>query len=152
MGIPKAIAAGILSMIAGMSIVGRVGIGFISDRIGNRLSMCSCLTVVTLGLIGFMFAREVLVFYIIVFFFGLASGGLVPLTSTTAAQLFGLHSLGIILGSIMLGGVLGGSLGAFLGGLIFDITGEYALILLIAVLLCALSVCFSLTLFQERKL
>ena len=149
MGIPETIAAGILATISGMSIAGRVGIGFLSDKIGNRLSMCSCLTVATLGLVGFVFAREVLVFYAIVFFFGMAYGGILPLVSTTAAQLFDIRSLGVINGSITFGGILGGSLGAFLGGLIFDMTGNYMPILLIAVVLCALSICLSLILFTR---
>lgn len=151
MGIAQTIAAGILSLIAGTSVIGRVGIGFVSDKIGNQLCISSCLTIATLGLIGLMFAREIWTFYITISFLGIAYGGIVTLQTTRAAQLFGLHSLGVINGSILFGGVLGGSLGAFLGGLIFDMTESYMLILLIGVVFCVLSVCLNLALFKRRN-
>ena len=41
------------------------------------------------------------------------------------AELFGLRSHGVILGSVIFGGAMGGAIGSVVVGHIFDITGSY---------------------------
>jgi MFS family permease len=64
-------------------------------------------------------------FYIFAMVFGLAYGSVVTQLPLVAGDLFGLHSLGAIVGLEMLGTSLGGAIGPALGGYVFDVTNSY---------------------------
>jgi MFS family permease len=124
--------------------------GFIADRIGIRLGLSACLSLATLALIWLLFAREIWMFYVFAIIFGLAYGGYVPSETLVPAELFGLGSLGTIIGATSLFIMAGIVLGVPLAGVIFDISGSYSLAFLICVILCALSVLFSLILWRYK--
>jgi MFS family permease len=149
-GISAMVAASVLSIIAGVSIIGRLSMGFISDRIGSKLAMSVCLTIIALILIWLMFAREVWMFYLFAAVFGFAYGGMVPLQTIVPAELFGLRFLGIIMGSTFLMGTVGGALGAPLAGTIFDVTRSYSLAFLICVMLGVVAIILSLVLLRYK--
>jgi sugar phosphate permease len=149
-GIPPATAAGILSFIAGAGIVGRLAFGFISDRIGGKRVLTICLSLLTTALILLLFAREIWMFYVFAIIFGLANGGFTTLIPVVTAELFGLISLGTIIGGVGIFGRLGEALGAPLSGSIFDITGNYRLAFLISIGICALAVIISLVLLKYK--
>ena len=132
-GIPEVGAASILSTIAAVGIVGRLVIGFLSDRLGGRLILTICLAVITLALIWLLFAEEIWMLYIFAGILGLANGGFVTLLPVVSAELFGLVSLGVIIGALGVFMTLGEAIGAPLSGAIFDITGSYRLAFLICV-------------------
>ncbi len=144
------IAASILSFIAGISIIGRLGIGFISDRIGSRLAITACLSLITVALIWLLFVGEIWMFYVFAVVFGLAYGGFVSLLTVVAAELFGLKSLGTMLGGLFFVGLIGGAIGAPLSGSIFDITGSYRIAFLICVVICTVAVILSLVLLRYK--
>ena len=76
-------------------------------------------------------------FYLFTILYGIAHGAFFTLVSPMVAELFGLRSLGAVLGSVMFVGTFGGAISPFLAGRIFDTTGSYQ----IAFLLClALSI------------
>jgi MFS family permease len=149
-GIPTIIAASIVSIAAGVSIIARLGIGFISDRVGGTLALSACVSLVTLALIWLLFAREIWMFYVFAVVFGLSYGGLITLLPVVAAELFGLVSLGIILGGLTFVGTIGEALGAPLSGTIFDTTGSYRLAFIIAIVICAVAVILSLILLKYK--
>jgi len=149
-GISATVAAGILSIIAGGSVIGRLSMGFIYDRIGSRKALSACLTLVALALIWLLFAKEIWGLYIFAGVFGLAYGGIVLLETALTGELFGLKSLGMILGGVILFGTVGGALGAPLAGSIFDATGSYSLALLICVILVVLAIILSLILLKTK--
>jgi len=149
-GISATIAASILSIIAGISIIGRLSIGFISDRLGTRRALVACLATVTLTVIWLIFSREAWMFYLFALPFGIAYGGVVPLQNLIPAELFGLKSLGIMLGSIFFFGTLGGAVGPPLAGYIFDVTGSYNSAFLICIVLCILAISLSLLLLRSK--
>jgi sugar phosphate permease len=138
-GIPPVTAAGILSFIAGAGIIGRLILGFISDRIGGKRVLTVCL-----------FAREIWMFYVFAVIFGLANGGFTTLIPVVSAELFGLISLGAIIGGVGIFGRLGEALGAPLSGSIFDITASYRLAFLICIGICALAIILSLVLMKYK--
>jgi len=149
-GISATVAAGILSIIAGGSVIGRLSIAFISDRIGGRLTLSACLILVALALIWLLFAKEIWGLYIFAGVFGLAYGGIVLLETALTGELFGIKSLGMILGGVILFVTVGGALGAPLAGSIFDATGSYSLALLICVILVVLAIILSLILLKTK--
>ncbi len=64
---------------------------------------------------------------------GLLWLGTVPLTSAVVAQIFGVKYLSMLSGFVFLSHQLGSFLGAWLGGYVFDKTGSYQLVWLIAI-------------------
>jgi MFS family permease len=149
-GIPEVQAASILSTVAAVSIVGRLVVGFLSDRIGGRLILTICLSLITLALIWLLFANELWMFYIFAAILGLANGGFTTLLPIISTELFGLVSLGVIIGTLGVFMTLGQAIGAPLSGAIFDITGSYRLAFIIAIGVCAVSVIISLVLLGNK--
>ncbi len=148
--IPAIVAASTLSIIGGSSIISRLSIGPISDRIGSRKVLSACLVLATLALIWLIFSKEIWGFYIFAVVFGLAYGGVVPLETLITGELFGIGSLGIILASLGLFPALGGAIGAPLAGSIFDVTGSYRLAFLICVGFSVLAIILSLILLRSK--
>ena len=149
-GILPIIAASVTSVIAGISAIGRLSMGFISDKIGSRLVLIACFALATLALLWLLFAKEIWMLYIFAVIFGLAYGGIVVLETVISAELFGLSSLGTILGGLMLFTTVGIALGPPLAGAIFDVTGSYSLAFLISVIISALAVILSLILLKAK--
>jgi len=149
-GILAIIAASITSIILGGTVIGRLSLGFISDRIGGRLGLITCLTLGALALIWLLFVKEIWMLYVFAVVFGFAYGGIVPVQTVITVELFGLRSLGIILGGLMFFITVGMALGPPLAGAIFDVTGSYTLAFLICAVICVLAVILSLILLKAK--
>lgn len=143
-------AASIVSIIAASTIVGNLSMGFISDKTGGKPAFIACFILTMMALVWLLFTREIWMFYFFAVLFGLGVGGTNPLVTVVAAELFGLKSLGVIIGSAMLIGTIGGALGATLTGSIFDLSGSYILAFSICLVLSALAVIFSLILLRYK--
>jgi sugar phosphate permease len=124
-GISDMSAAGILSFMIGVSLLGRVSVGLVSDRLGSRRALGLCLLLVMLALWWLLFAQEIWAFLIWAIAFGLADGGKVTSETLVPLDLFGAKSLGVILGVLMFCGTIGGAVGPPLAGYIFDMTSSY---------------------------
>lgn len=74
-------------------------------------------------------------FYLFAILEGVAHGAFYTLISPLLAQLFGLRSLGSILGVVIFVGTIGGAIGPVLAGRIFDVTGSYQLFFMICLVL-----------------
>lgn len=136
-GFSPASAAGVMAIIGGTSIVGRIVVGFAADRIGNRPAMIICLSVLSLTLFWLATVSEAWAIYLFAVIFGLAYGGLVPLNSPMVAELFGLRSHGVILGIITTSATMGGAAGPVVAGYIFDIRESYQLAFVISGIVAA---------------
>ena len=150
-GFSEVAAAGTLSIVAGMSLIGRLSMGFISDRMGSRLALSACLFLGALALLWLLFAQELWMFYVFAVVFGYAFGSVAPLETIVPIELFGLSSLGVILATLMLFTMSGAGLGAMVAGSIFDATGSYSLAFLICVVLGMLALILSLTLLKAKS-
>ena len=125
LGISPIIAANIIAVIGGINAAGRIIIGYTCDRIGNRLSLIISFILMAVALVWVMAAKEVWMFYLFAVVFGFGYGGLAALESLVPAELFGLRSLGTIVGVVMFSFTIGGAIGPVLAGRIFDMTGGY---------------------------
>ena len=125
MGISAANAARLLATIGITSIFARVIIGGASDRLGVKPALLLGLVVLALSLLWMQIAGTLWLLYVFSILFGIAYGGVISLQALAAGALFGLRSLGIILGSIAFIYTLGGAVGATLSGYIFDVAGSY---------------------------
>ncbi len=132
MAIPPTQAAGILSMAAGVSIPGRVLIGGVADRIGNKPALLVCLILSTTAFILLLVAWDLWMLYLFAFFYGFSLWVTGAITSPLLADMFGLKSHATIFSFTALFSAAGSGIGPVIVGFIFDITGSYRL----AFLLC----------------
>ncbi len=66
-------------------------------------------------------------FYLFAVAFGFFFGGFDASTTAMIGDVFGLRSIGIIMGTLSAGFALGAAMGPLLGGLIYDIGNNYAI-------------------------
>ncbi len=123
--ISAASAANILAIIGGVSSAGRIIMGSAGDRIGNKLAITVCFILMSATLLWLLVTKELWMFYLFAVVFGFAYGGWAALISLMVAELFGLSSLGVILGAVNFGLTIGEAIGPALAGRIFDITSSY---------------------------
>jgi MFS family permease len=125
LGISAAIAASVLSVIGGSSILGRIVMGTLADRMGGRPPFIIAFIIMSCALFWLLVAKELWMLYLFALMFGFPYGAMIALQSPMVAELFGLSSHGIILGVAAFGFTVGGSVGPVLAGRIFDIIGSY---------------------------
>lgn len=128
-------AAGVLSTIGGVSMLGRLSTGIAIDRIGNKKSLILCFLLLVLSFLWLNVAHEMWMLYIFAVGYGIAHGAFFTVISPIVARLFGISSHGVLFGIVAFSGTVGGALGPVLAGYIFDITQSYqlAFFILIAV-------------------
>jgi len=124
LGISAISAANILATTGGAGMVGRIAIGGIADRIGNRQAFIIGFIMLTIALLWLVTVKEMWMFYLVAIVYGLGTG-IGTLTSPLTAEYFGLRSHGLIYGVINLGYNIGAATGPLLAGYIFDINGSY---------------------------
>jgi MFS family permease len=127
LGIPEVVAAKFLLVIGAFSIIGRLVMGAVSDRLGGKLTLAICLVLQTLVMFWLLRATDIWMLYLFAAVFGFAYGGCVPQLPVIAGEIFELKSIGAIVGVQMLGIAIGGAIGPVLGGKVWDVTGSYYL-------------------------
>ena len=145
-GISELSAAGILSIIGGTSILGRVAMGYASDRIGSRLALIVCCSSFIVSFVWLLWARELWMLYLFALVYGFGHGGLFAIVSPLVATMFGIRSHGTLLGIVFCCGNAGGAVGPLMAGYIFDITGSYRIAFFILIALSAIGLTISLAL------
>lgn len=124
-GIPATAAAGILSTIGGVSMVGRFVIGNAIDRIGNRRSMIVCFILLMVVLLWLQSAKKLWMLYLFAALYGFTHGGFFTVISPIIAEYFGLRSHGLLFGIAVFAGTVGGFFGPIFAGYVFDMTASY---------------------------
>ncbi len=131
LGLAPAYAAGVLSTIGGVSILGRIVMGAANDRIGGKRALIICLIVLFCGLIWLQLATEAWMLFLFAAIYGFAHGGFFTVVSPMVAELFGTDSHGLLFGIILFSGTLGGAVGPLMAGRTFDVTGSYRMVFLV---------------------
>ena len=125
-----------LALIGLLNIVGSWTFGRLGDRYRKRtlLSLLygSRAVLFTVFLIVPLSATSAVIFGAVIGFLWL---GTVPLTSGAVAAIFGTKHLGTLYGVVFLSHQVGAFLGVWLGGRVFDATGDYTPVWVIAVAL-----------------
>jgi MFS family permease len=125
LGLTTKTGAGIISVIGGVSILGRLVMGTAHDRIGGKLSLKICFLLLVFSLIWLQIAREAWMLFFFASIYGFAHGGLFTVISPVVAELFGMRSHGVLFGIVLFSGNCAGAIGPILAGRIFDVTGSY---------------------------
>jgi len=130
-GVSAARAAGVLSTIGGVSILGRIVMGGIGDRVGIRRALVICFLILIIALSWLQLVKELWALYLFAAIYGFPHGGFFALVSPLVAELFGTRSHGVIFGTVLFISQIGGAIGPAVTGYIFDITRSYQLAFLI---------------------
>ena len=123
-GISVLAAAAMVSVMGIANTIGRLGMGAISDRIGNRNDVVACCICVTVSLLLFTL-RKPLFMWAAVALFGVGYGGTSPLIPAVAGEQFGARRLATVTGAILAGTYVGFAIGPYMGGVLFDMWGSY---------------------------
>ena len=125
LGLSSTSAAGVMTAIGALGVVGRVGIGSLADRLGAKRLLVMQFVLLSLSLLWLATATDAWVIYASAFLFGFAFGGIVPLNSHIVAELFGLRAHGAVLGTIGLSVGIGSATGPIFTGYCYDLLGSY---------------------------
>jgi MFS family permease len=119
--------AALLSVIGGMSILGRMVMGAAFDCIGGRLSLVICFAVLFLSLVVLQFAGPAWSLFLFAAIYGPAHGGFFTLTAPSVAEFFGTRTHGTLFGLVVSCGTIGATLGPVVAGWLFDEMGNYSI-------------------------
>jgi MFS family permease len=82
---------------------------------------------------------------------GASMAGTLAMTSALTADIFGRFSVGSVFGTVFLLHQAGAALGSWLGGLVFDLTGSYALAFALASVQLLVAAVVSLTVDERPR-
>ena len=138
--VSKMSGATALAMIGLFNIFGSYLFGYLGDRLRKKyllsfLYFCRAV-VITLFLMLPISNFSAIAFGCAIGFLWLAT---VPLTSGIVAQIFGARYLSTLYGLVFFSHQIGSFLGVWLGGRIYDISGSYSMVWIIAILLGVLA-------------
>jgi MFS family permease len=123
--IPYASAAGLLVAIAVAGAIGKLILGYISDKTGRIKIMMLCGILTGSGTLGMAYAHELSSLFIFSTFFGIGYGTLWSLYAASARDLFHKDYSGSILGLWTVFHGTGSIISPVLSGVIIDATGSY---------------------------
>ena len=146
LGIPSAVAAGILATIGGVSISGRFLMGGAGDKLGEKTALLVCLFFLLTALFWLLITKTLWLFYLFAAFYGFAHGGFFSLLSPLIAKQFGTRTHGLLYGIAIFSSTIGGAIGPFMAGYIFDVTRNYNIVFLILAALCIIAISLTLSL------
>ena len=118
-------AATITGMIGIVSIAGRLGSGWLTDRISRRTATILSILLQAGALFLLAWTRQTGMFYLFAVVYGLGYGALDPASLGLIGDTFDLRYLGRIMGAILVFWEAGAGIGAEVGGIIYDATGSY---------------------------
>ncbi|MQF48577.1 MFS transporter [SAR202 cluster bacterium AC-647-N09_OGT_505m] len=130
-GINPQMAATVLGMTAITSVIGRLGFGWLSDRVPKRFVMAA-----TIGLaaVGALILAHVTMWWHLAFFvmfYGVGWGGGATTMSIVRAEYFGRRAFGTISGMMNSVQMFGLVLGPVFAGFVYDVTESYYLAFMI---------------------
>jgi MFS family permease len=124
-GISPIKAAASIGSLTLVSVIGRIGFGFLGDYFSKRYLFIVTYVFMGVGMIVLMFTKTMDMVYLFIFLFGVGFGGNVPLMPAIRAEYFGRLSLGKIQGFMNPVMMLAGAIGPPVAGYVFDNSGSY---------------------------
>jgi MFS family permease len=153
-GVSQERAALALGLVGITGVGGQIMVGAFSDRFGREAAW-------TLSLLGFLITYICLfllrshpadwLMYVMVGLQGFIGYGLAAVFGSVPAELFSGKNYGKIFGSIAAFSNAGAAIGPWATGIFFDITGNYELAFVVAMVLCSISI-FAMWMVAPRKI
>jgi len=139
-GIEEVPAALLVGLIGGSSVVGRLALGTLADRLGAlRLFLASFVVLAASHAIWLVAGGSYVLLVTYALIFGIGYGGFIALAPAVIAELFGLEGLGGMIGTLYTAAAVGSLSGPPVAGWLIDQQGDRAAILFALVMSTAAS-------------
>lgn len=154
LGLSAAWAAVVMSMVFIISGIGRIGGGYLLDRLDYRLVLAVVAAMMGIGLLYLQVVAVKTVWATLPFavMFGVSFGCLVPMRGAVGSIMFGTRAIGGVLGILQGGPIAAGVIGPLVMGLIFDLNGNYSVAIWGLIVISALMVPLSLAMASPAAL
>jgi sugar phosphate permease len=119
-------AANVLSIVLGASIIGRLLMGWLADRMQKKYVMILIYSLVAISIPLLYFAATPGVIYVFAFIFGVALGGDYMIIPLMAAELFGVKVMGRVMRLVITADGLAEAFAPMLAAWLRDRSGSYA--------------------------
>ena len=126
-GLTKSEAAVTFTLVFLLSGIGRLGAGYMLDKVDYRLVLAVVAGMLTASMLYLQFVTVTTVALAMPFvaLFGIGFGSVIPTRGTLGSMMFGTRSLGSIVGMLQGGSVAAGVVGPIFMAWVFDVTGDY---------------------------
>lgn len=124
-------SANAVGMISGVGLLAVLIGGLLAAKWGERPVLALIYLLRALGIVILAFAHNLPVLYLSVLLIGLSWGGVQPMVGGITGDVFGRGSLAGLLGWIFMTQSVLGAGAAILGGAVYDLTGDYTILILI---------------------
>jgi nitrate/nitrite transporter NarK len=153
-GLTAAWAAVVMSMVFIISGIGRVGGGYLLDKVDYRLVLAVVAAMMGFSLLYLQVADVNTVSGTLPFalMFGVSFGCLVPMRGAVGSIMFGTRAIGGVLGILQGAPVAAGVIGPLVMGIIFDLNGNYSVAIWGLIIISALMVPLSLAMASPAEL
>jgi sugar phosphate permease len=154
LGLSAAWAATVMSIVFIFSGIGRVGGGYLLDRVDYRIVLAAVAAMMGIGLLYLQLVTVKTVSATLPFalLFGISFGCLVPMRGAVSSIMFGTRTIGGILGLLQGSSVGAGVVGPLVMGIIFDVNGNYSVAIWGLIAISALMVPMSLAMASPAEL
>jgi nitrate/nitrite transporter NarK len=153
-GLTAAWAAVVMSMVFIISGIGRVGGGYLLDKMDYRLVLAVVAAMMGFSLLYLQLVdvRTVSATLPFALMFGVSFGCLVPMRGAVGSIMFGTRAIGGILGLLQGAPIAAGVIGPLVMGIIFDLNGNYSVAIWGLIVISALMVPLSLAMASPAAL
>lgn len=138
-GISPAVAASVLAVIGAFTIAGRLLLGGVADKIGNKRIFVLGFSLMFLAFLWLIVARELWMLYISAGILGFVQAGMGVSEAPFIAKVWGLKAHGMIFGLSGVGFTTGSAIGPIVTGYIFDVTNSYQLAFTVSAVFAAVA-------------
>lgn len=125
-------AAGVMSILTGVSAVSRVAGGMAADLVDKRKLLTALIIAMALNMMLLTTADQSWEIYLFAILFGMIFGSADPSLIAVVTDVFGTARIGTMMGILMISWGLGSAAGPYLAGRVFDCTGSYGWAFIIA--------------------
>ena len=132
------------------TILGRIGMGWLSDRIGRVPALMISVGLQAITTFAMLLITGVSVLYPIMIVVGFGYGGWAALAMIIIGDFFGVKNMGKAQGAYFTNGVLGGMVGPLLAGWIFDTTQSYFWAIIFAGVTCMIPFLLAFTIIKHK--
>jgi len=132
-------AGNIMSCLTAFSMIGRIGMGYLSDVIGNKRALMISEVTTTIALVIGLFSRDLWGLYIYAAVFGFGWGAQAVNRFSISAEAFGLASAGLLMGVLRAAESVAGAFGTYFAGYTFDVVGNYQPVFLVGIVISIFS-------------
>jgi nitrate/nitrite transporter NarK len=153
-GVTSAWAAVVLSMVFIISGIGRVGGGYLLDKMDYRLVLAVVAAMMSFALLYLQLVDVNTISATVPFalMFGVSFGCLVPMRGAVGSIMFGTQAIGRVLGILQGAPVAAGVIGPLVMGIIFDLNGNYSVAIWGLIVISALMMPLSLVMASPADL